>query len=185
MVPISKMMARLAHTGYVLHGRSSLNILDTIRETMFAPSVIGSPLENACRVIGRYEPYGRGYYSGILALMGCDADGACVLDSSIIIRTADIHRNGRLNLGVGATLVRHFWLDQPDPVDQVGPLAGRRVLVIDAEDAFIAMLNHQLRSLELRVTITHVGEAPSRRALIWLSSAQARATRATTEMTRL
>jgi len=220
--PYLKEMGRLAHTEYVLRGRSSLNVLDAIRETMFAPTVIGSPLENACRVIGRYEPYGRGYYSGILALIGRDANDERVLDSSILIRTADIDRNGRLNFGVGATLVRHsdpetevaetraktagmraalgvdnllsvaphswstpnkvtqkfaahpevrkaldlrnttlarFWLDQPDSADQASSLAGRRVLVIDAEDTFTTMLGHQLRSLGLRVTTTRCDKA--------------------------
>lgn len=57
-----------------------------------------------------------------------------------------------------ATLAR-FWLDPPCSADQAGPLTGRRVLVIDAEDTFTAMLSHQLRSLGLRVTITRFDQA--------------------------
>ncbi|MFO7115698.1 chorismate-binding protein, partial [Pseudomonas aeruginosa] len=52
----------------------------------FAPTVTGSPLESACRVIRRYEPQGRGYYSGVAALIGGDGQGGRTLDSAILIR---------------------------------------------------------------------------------------------------
>src|SRR5207245_5555262 len=105
--PYLKEMARLAHTEYLLEGQSSRDVRDLIRETMFAPTVTGSPLENACRVIAKYEPTGRGYYSGAVALVSRDAAGGRVLDCSIFIRTADILHDGTLRLGLGATLVRH------------------------------------------------------------------------------
>ncbi|WP_372406957.1 anthranilate synthase family protein [Streptomyces luteireticuli] len=104
--PRLREMAHLAHTEYELRGRSSLDVREVLRETMFAATVTGSPLENACRVIGRHEPDGRGYYAGALALIGRDAGGARTLDSPILIRTADIDRRGRLRVSVGATLVR-------------------------------------------------------------------------------
>lgn len=87
--PQLKEMARLAHTEYFIEGHSSRDVRDILRETMFAPTVTGSPLENACRIIRRHEPAGRGYYSGIAALIGRDASGDRTLDSSILIRTAD------------------------------------------------------------------------------------------------
>ncbi|GHF31920.1 phenazine-specific anthranilate synthase component I [Streptomyces mashuensis] len=104
--PRLREMAHLAHTEYELRGRSSLDVRDVLRETMFAATVTGSPVQNACRVIERYEPRGRGYYAGALALLGRDAGGAQTLDSPILIRTADIDRRGLLRVGVGATLVR-------------------------------------------------------------------------------
>ncbi|MFF4405571.1 anthranilate synthase family protein [Streptomyces sp. NPDC001404] len=104
--PRLREMAHLAHTEYELRGRSSLDVREVLRETMFAATVTGSPVQNACRVIERYEPHGRGYYAGALALIGRDAGGAQTLDSPILIRTADIDRRGRLRVGVGATLVR-------------------------------------------------------------------------------
>ncbi|MYT01638.1 MULTISPECIES: anthranilate synthase family protein [Streptomyces] len=109
--PRLKEMAHLAHTEYELRGRSSLDVRDVLRETMFAATVTGSPVQNACRVIERYEPLGRdgvgrGYYAGALALIGRDAGGAQTLDSPILIRTADIDADGRLRVPVGATLVR-------------------------------------------------------------------------------
>ncbi|WP_405653976.1 anthranilate synthase family protein [Streptomyces sp. RK9] len=104
--PRLKEMAHLAHTEYELRGRSSLDVREVLRETMFAATVTGSPVQNACRVIRRHEAGGRGYYAGALALIGRDAGGAQTLDSPILIRTADIDARGGLRVPVGATLVR-------------------------------------------------------------------------------
>ncbi|MFJ3301810.1 anthranilate synthase family protein [Streptomyces sp. NPDC086549] len=109
--PRLKEMAHLAHTEYELRGKSSLDVREVLKETMFAATVTGSPVQNACRVIERYEPLGRdgvgrGYYAGALALLGRDSGGAQTLDSPILIRTADIDAAGRLRVPVGATLVR-------------------------------------------------------------------------------
>lgn len=205
--PRLKEMAHLAHTEYELRGRSTLDAREVLRETMFAATVTGSPVQNACRVIGRHEEGGRGYYAGALALIGRDAGGAQTLDSPILIRTADIDGQGRFGVSVGATLVRGS-----DPAGEVaethakaagvlaalgvrpgraaappgGPvrladdprvrsaLDGRRsglapfwlrlrsapagppsarVLVVDAEDTFTAMLAHLLRSSGLAVEV--------------------------------
>lgn len=203
--PYLREMTRLAHTEYLLEAQSTLDVREVLRETMFAPTVTGSPLANACRVISRYEPGGRGWYSGTLALIGRSGRQR-TLDSAILIRTAEIDRAGRVRIGVGATLVRHsdpdaevaetqakaagllaafgtrsaaaparppalghhpavrralagrnaglaqFWLDRPRRTG-TGPLTGARILVLDAEDAFTAMLGHQIRALGADVTI--------------------------------
>ncbi|WP_213450428.1 anthranilate synthase family protein [Rhizomonospora bruguierae] len=200
--PYLKEMARLAHTEYLIEGRTGRDPRTVLRETMFAPTVTGSPLESAFRVIRRYEPEGRGYYGGVVALIGRDATGGDVLDSAIAIRTADIDHRGHLRIGVGATLVRHsdpvsevaetrakaagllaaleaggagrfgrhpqvraalerrnhgiadFWLNDIGARTRPAPrLAGRRVLVIDAEDAFTSMMDHQMRALGMSVTV--------------------------------
>ncbi|MFC7867861.1 anthranilate synthase family protein [Streptomyces murinus] len=104
--PRLKEMAHLAHTEYELRGKSSLDAREVLRETMFAATVTGSPVQNACRVIERHEVGGRGYYAGALALLGRDTGGTQTLDSPILIRTADIGADGRLRVPVGATLVR-------------------------------------------------------------------------------
>ncbi|MGX1370640.1 phenazine biosynthesis protein phzE [Streptomyces canus] len=104
--PRLKEMAHLAHTEYELRGKSSLDVREVLKETMFAATVTGSPVQNACRVIERHEVGGRGYYAGALALLGRDSGGAQTLDSPILIRTADISAGGRLRVPVGATLVR-------------------------------------------------------------------------------
>ncbi|BAJ31600.1 MULTISPECIES: phenazine-specific anthranilate synthase component I [Kitasatospora] len=209
--PYLKEMARLAHTEYIIEGRTDRDVRDILRETLFAPTVTGSPLESAARVISRYEPAGRGYYSGVAALIGRDAAGGRTLDSSILIRTADIDPAGVMRIGVGATLVRHsdphsevqetrakaagllaalggaeptrfgahpavrealdarnegiarFWLQDaagpaPAAAPPVGPLAGRRVLVVDAEDTFTEMIAHQIRSLGCEVDVRRFDE---------------------------
>ena len=105
--PRLREMAHLAHTEYLLSGRSELDVRDILRQTMFAPTVTGSPLQSAFRVIKRYEAAGRGHYGGVLALIDRDEAGRQQMDSAILIRTAEIDADGRLRLSVGATLVRH------------------------------------------------------------------------------
>jgi 2-amino-4-deoxychorismate synthase len=105
--PYLKRMTHLTHTEYLLSGRGSMDVRDVLRATMFAPTVTGSPIENACRVIARHERRGRGYYAGVLALLGHDDAGRQTLDAPILIRTAEISPDGTLRLSVGATLVRH------------------------------------------------------------------------------
>jgi len=213
--PHLKQMSRLTHTEYMLRGRSRLDPRDILRETMFAPTVTGSPMQNACSVIRRHETRPRGYYSGVAALFTPNADGGHDVDAPILIRTVYL-QNGELRVPVGATLVRHsdpfgevsethgkaagvlgaigaiardvvaettidpdapaaettladdpdvaellssrnsrlaeFWLN-PQEDGSAGPFAGRRALVIDAEDRFTTMLAHQLRHLGLDATI--------------------------------
>ncbi|MFF7095695.1 anthranilate synthase family protein [Streptomyces rubradiris] len=217
--PFLKEMATLAHTEYLIEGRTTRDVREILRETMFAPTVIGSPLESACRVVQEYEPRGRGYYSGVAALISRDINGGTSLDSAILLRTADI-RDGRLELGVGATLVRdsdpssevaethakargvlralgmaepagghrgharelaghelvrqalearnenlaRFWLSGSPAGPDVRRRAftgGRRVLVIDAEDTFTAMIGHQLNALGLETDIRRFDEVPA------------------------
>ncbi|MFI1711986.1 anthranilate synthase family protein [Streptomyces litmocidini] len=203
--PYLKEMARLAHTEYLIEGRTDREVREVLRETLFAPTVTGSPLESACRVIARHEGSGRGYYSGVVALIGRDERGARALDSAILIRTAEIDAAGRLRIGVGATVVRHsdpdaeaaetrakaagllaalegdgpgpfgghpevraalerrnddlsgFWLGEHRDAGDA-ELAGHPVLVVDAEDAFTAMIGRQLTSLGLEVTVRRYDE---------------------------
>ncbi|MBT2397424.1 anthranilate synthase family protein [Streptomyces sp. ISL-100] len=205
--PYLKEMARLAHTEYFIEGETTHDVRDILRETMFAPTVTGSPLESACKVINRYEPNGRGYYSGVMALIGRDENGGRTMDSAILIRTTDISDAGQLRIGVGATLVRHsdpasevaetrakaagllsaleaggtnrfaahaqvrealerrndsiagFWLRETgERSDTVAELAGRSVLIVDAEDTFTSMIGHQLAAMGLRVTVCRFDE---------------------------
>ncbi|MGW0423369.1 anthranilate synthase family protein [Streptomyces sp. NPDC003015] len=207
--PALKEMARLAHTEYFIEGHTRRDVRDILRETLFAPTVTGSPLESAARVIARHEPEGRGYYSGVAALISREPSGRRSIDSAILIRTADIAPDGRLALSVGATVVRHsspqaeaaetrakaaglrdalgaapdaathavaqdaaqatrfarhpgirealrgrntgiadFWLASTPPGSlSVPALEGLKVLVVDAEDAFTAMIVQQLEAL--------------------------------------
>ena len=104
--PFLKPMTHLVHTEYLLAGRSHRDVREILRDTMFAATVTGSPVENACRLIREYESEGRGYYGAALALLGRDPAGAPTADSPIVIRTADVDLEGRLKVTAGATLVR-------------------------------------------------------------------------------
>ncbi len=104
--PFLKPMSHLIHTEYLLAGRTTLDVRDVLRDSMFAATVTGSPVENACRLIKTYEPDGRGYYGSVLALLGRDEQGAPTVDAPIVLRTADVSLDGRLRVTAGATLVR-------------------------------------------------------------------------------
>lgn len=118
--PYLKQMAHLTHTEYLLDGSSEADVRDVLRATMFAPTVTGSPMENACSVIRRHEPTGRGYYSGVLALLDLDEQGGERLDAPILIRTAHVDGSGGITVSAGATLVRHS-----DPRSEVAETAAK------------------------------------------------------------
>lgn len=126
--PHLKEMSRLTHTEYMLRGRSDLDPRDVLRETMFAPTVTGSPMQNACAVIARHEHTPRGYYSGVAALFtpSATAPGGHDLDAPILIRTAYLV-DGMLRVPVGATLVRHS-----DPDGEVAETHGKAAGVLGA-----------------------------------------------------
>lgn len=125
--PYLKEMSRLAHTEYLIEGRTSADPRKILRDTLFAPTVTGSPIENACRVIARYEPGGRGYYAGVIALLGREGDGRPLLDSAILIRTAEIDTSGRLRIPVGATVVRHS-----DPMSEAAETRAKALALLQA-----------------------------------------------------
>ena len=104
--PFLKPMTHLIHTEYLLAGRSHQDPREILRDTMFAATVTGAPVENACRLIADYEQEGRGYYASALALFGRDREGRATMDSPILIRTADVDVDGNLKVTAGATLVR-------------------------------------------------------------------------------
>lgn len=104
--PRLKQMGHVTHTEYILVGECDLDPREILRETMFAPTVTGSPIENASRVIERYETSGRGYYSGVLALFET-VDDVRTVDAPILIRTCEISPDGELKISAGATLVRN------------------------------------------------------------------------------
>jgi len=104
--PFLKPMSHLVHTEYLLAGRTRRDVREVLRDSMFAATVTGSPVENACRLIKQYEEHGRGYYASVAALIGRDGDGKPVADAPILIRTADVDLEGNVRVTAGATLVR-------------------------------------------------------------------------------
>ncbi|HEX7716783.1 MAG TPA: chorismate-binding protein, partial [Marmoricola sp.] len=125
--PFLKPMTHLVHTEYLLAGRTRLDVREVLRMSMFAATVTGAPVENACRLIKKYETEGRGYYAGALALIGRDETGRPTADSPIIIRTAEVAPDGSLNVTAGATLVR-----DSDPASEVAETAAKAGGILSA-----------------------------------------------------
>ncbi|WP_127793925.1 anthranilate synthase family protein [Agromyces sp. LHK192] len=124
--PFLKRMSRLTHTEYLLEGRSALDPREVLRRTMFAPTVTGSPMGNACTVIARHETTPRGYYGAVLARFTPTASGYD-LDAPILIRTAYVDDSGRVRVPVGATLVRHS-----TPADEVAETHAKAAGILSA-----------------------------------------------------
>lgn len=99
--PYLKEMSSLVHTEYVLEGVATMAPIDAFRESMFAATMIGSPLENAARVIHRHEGESRRYYSSALLITGHDE-----LDSAITIRTMEVTPDGHAVIRSGVSVVR-------------------------------------------------------------------------------
>jgi 2-amino-4-deoxychorismate synthase len=125
--PYLKPMSHLVHTEYILAGRTSRDVREVLRGSLFAATVTGSPVENACRLIARYEPAGRGYYGAVLALLGRDPDGGPTADAPILLRTADVNASGELRVTAGATLVR-----DSDPAAEVAETAAKAAGILSA-----------------------------------------------------
>jgi len=105
--PYLKEMANLAHTEYYIRARTTMDAREVLRATMFAPTATGSPIRNAFRVIKRHETAGRGYYGGVVALIGRDAQGNQIMDAPLMLRVAYLDpADGSVRVPVGATLVR-------------------------------------------------------------------------------
>ena len=54
--PFLKPMTHLVHTEYLLAGRTRRDVREVLRDTMYAATVTGSPVENACRLIASTRP---------------------------------------------------------------------------------------------------------------------------------
>ncbi|MEK7557621.1 MAG: chorismate-binding protein, partial [Patescibacteria group bacterium] len=93
------------HTEYELVGERDNNNTSAIvalRETLHAPTLVGSPIESASRIIDRYEQDSRGYYGGQYGVYKPNGD----LDSAIFIRTAKLSINGEFIVQAGAGIVK-------------------------------------------------------------------------------
>jgi 2-amino-4-deoxychorismate synthase len=103
--PYLKEMSALFHTEYVLEGQTEMDPVDAFRASLYAPTMVGSPLESAARVIKRYEPESRRYYSSAIMVRE-ETETGPRLDSAITIRTVEIGPDGTALLQSGASIVR-------------------------------------------------------------------------------
>ncbi len=136
--PFLKEMRNLAHTEYYIRARTSLDVRQVLRETMFAPTATGSPIRNAFRVIQRHETEGRGYYGGVAALIGPDAQGGESMDASLLLRVAYLDpADGSVRIPVGATLVRGS-----DPYEEVRETRAKAAGVLRAFGVGVGTASH-------------------------------------------
>jgi len=104
--PLLKEMSKLIHTEYLLSGESDKDVIELFKDSMYAATVTGSPVENACNIILKYSQHSRRYYGSAILLLGRDEQGGDTLDSPITIRTLEVDTGGQFQTAVGATLVR-------------------------------------------------------------------------------
>lgn len=102
--PKLRFMSKLAHTEYHIHGYSTLPWHETLKMSLVAPTVLGSPLESAFRMAHRKDASPRDYLGGVLAHVS--ASPSKTFDSAILIRTARIEENDEISIPVGSTIVR-------------------------------------------------------------------------------
>ncbi|MBM3602463.1 MAG: phenazine biosynthesis protein PhzE [Alphaproteobacteria bacterium] len=104
--PFLREMSAVVHTEYVLAGQTTMNPVDAFRASMFAPTMVGSPLQNAARIIKKYERESRRYYSSAIVVRSLDELGQPSLDSAITIRTMEVGLDGQAIIQSGASIVR-------------------------------------------------------------------------------
>lgn len=99
--PILKEMANLIHTEYLLSWQTNMKKLDVFRESIWACTVVWSPIESAFKIVKKYENFDRRYYAWSICHMKED-----LLDSSIMIRTINIKNDWNIEMFVWASLVK-------------------------------------------------------------------------------
>lgn len=96
-------MPAVFHTGYEIIGLDPTKRppLDYLKETQHAATLVGGPIESALRVLEKTAEPKRRYYGGEFGLLKPNGE----LDTSIIIRTAEIMPNGEFFIQSGAGVV--------------------------------------------------------------------------------
>ncbi|MFA4994814.1 MAG: chorismate-binding protein [Bdellovibrionales bacterium] len=106
--PFLREIGAVIHTEYRLVGRRGRDTLAALRRTFHAPTVVGSPMESAARIIRKYETESRRYYAGEIGVYykpRTDAPNGD-LDCAILIRCAEISGDGKFRVQAGGGLVR-------------------------------------------------------------------------------
>ncbi len=106
--PLLREIGAVIHTEYELVGTRGTDSIAALRHVLHAPTVLGSPMESAARIISKYEPESRRYYSGEVGIYRQprtdEPNGD--LDTAILIRCAEIFADGRFAVQAGGGIVR-------------------------------------------------------------------------------
>ncbi|WP_338803296.1 anthranilate synthase family protein [Xenorhabdus griffiniae] len=168
--PQLKMMSRVAHTEYFIRGSTSQTIQTILKESLFAPTVTGSPVQNASQVIKRRENRGRGYYSGVIGMIGVK-NNQRYLDSTILIRAADITKNGHFRLTSGATIVRDS-IPENEAEETKAKLSGLMSSFFDRKKNINSTNNTQLSEHMLSNITTILQQRNHKVSSFWLDNAK-------------
>jgi phenazine biosynthesis protein phzE len=101
--PYLREVGAVIHTEYKLTGARGMRAMEVLRQSLHAPTVVGSPLESAARQIAHYESDSRRYYAGEIGLYRPATDE---LDCAILIRGAEIQKDGTFHVQAGGGIVR-------------------------------------------------------------------------------
>ena len=100
--PFLRESGAVVHTEYHLVGHSKKPAIQALGISLHAPTLVGSPLESAFRIIASRETESRRYYGGEIGFINSKGD----MYSAIMIRTAEIFKDGRIAIQAGAGIVR-------------------------------------------------------------------------------
>jgi phenazine biosynthesis protein phzE len=129
--PYLKEIGNVVHTFYKLIGARSPNSIESLRHTLHAPTVVGSPMESAARIISEYEPESRRYYAGEIGVYDYTGRDSAYeygdLDVAILIRCAEIDGEGEFRIQAGGGVVR-----DSDPLNEVKENRAKASVVFDA-----------------------------------------------------
>ncbi len=106
--PFLREIGAVVHTEYRLVGRRGKDTMTALKRTLHAPTVVGSPMESAARIVYKYEPESRRYYAGEIGVYSnprTEAPNGDV-DCAILIRCAEITGEGKLRVQAGGGIVR-------------------------------------------------------------------------------
>ena len=145
--PFLKEMRKVIHTEYLLEGKNTMDLIDAFRASMYPATMIGSPLENACRVVSKYESESRRYYSSALLILGNDENGREFLDSTITIRTVEIDADGNFVVQAGASIVRDSDPAKEAKESQAKVSGTIAALLGDSEDTPMLHMNDKIDGL--------------------------------------
>ncbi len=106
--PFLREIGAVVHTEYRLVGRRGKDTMAALKRTLHAPTVVGSPMESAARIIHKYEPDSRRYYAGEVGIYSNPRTNAPNgdIDCAILIRCAEIQGDGKLRVQAGGGIVR-------------------------------------------------------------------------------
>ncbi|MDD3371452.1 MAG: chorismate-binding protein [Alphaproteobacteria bacterium] len=106
--PFLREIGAVVHTEYRLVGRRGRDTLAGLKRTLHMPTVVGSPMESAARIVHKYEPESRRYYGGEIGIYRnprTDLPNGD-LDCAILLRCAEVSGDGGFRVQAGGGIVR-------------------------------------------------------------------------------